>query len=89
MSTEKTDRILNTLYLPLILAIPVNIIILVKMQALLLTKVEWTSYIVMTLFLLITGGMSVTDKGKKTKLLGAVYLLSGIIFLLLAFIVNI
>ncbi|SDK06025.1 hypothetical protein [Sediminibacillus albus] len=86
--TDNKQYSLNSLYIPLIIAIPANIFFLVRLQFGVYYQWAWVSFAVFTLFLLITGGISITRKERKSQILGCIYLLSAVIFVALAFLIS-
>ncbi|SDM17337.1 hypothetical protein [Sediminibacillus halophilus] len=79
---------LNSLYIPLIIAIPANILFLIRLQFGLPYRWGWVAFVVFTLFLVITGGISVRKKETKSRILGLVYLISAILFICLALLLS-
>ncbi|WP_026569502.1 MULTISPECIES: hypothetical protein [Sediminibacillus] len=79
---------LNSLYIPLIIAIPANILFLIRLQFGLPYRWGWAAFVVFTLFLFITGGISIRNKETKSRILGLVYLISAILFICLALLLS-
>lgn len=87
MGEEQKGRQLDSLYLPLILAIPANILLLFRMIA--FPGLAWglVLYAVFTFFLFATGYMSIKRNTSKAKTLGTIYIAAGVIFVILVFFV--
>lgn len=88
LEKKQRGRQLDSLYIPLIIAIPANIIIVLQMMI-----ASWETsrglilYAIFTFFLLATGFMAFRRKDQKSKTFGGIYLAAGIIFILLIFFV--
>lgn len=83
MGEEQKGRQLDSLYLPLIIAIPANLLLLFRMIA--FPGLAWglVLYAVFTFFLFATGYMSIRRQESKAKKLGWIYIISGVVSILL------
>ncbi|WP_077624865.1 hypothetical protein [Sediminibacillus massiliensis] len=87
MSSNNKQFTLNSLYIPLIIAIPANIFFLIRLHFGLLYSWGWVTFAVFTLFLFITGGLSVKKRERKAQMLGWIYLIAAVVFLVLAIVI--
>ncbi|MBM7553721.1 hypothetical protein [Thalassobacillus pellis] len=80
------DEFFNPLYIPLVIAVPIEIRLLYVVQDREWTAVELTSFIIAALFLIFSGIVEMGSEEAKQHFFGHFYLGSAVLFGILGFI---